>query len=73
VEGGGDSCLLELDAAVSHDREAQIHNPVHVVPIRDEIVPKLRRVIVQNLFGGRELVNRLAWSAYGTIGVELPG
>ena len=54
VEGGGDSNLFGLDAAVSHDREAQIHNPVHVVPIRDEVVPQLRRVIVQNLFDGRE-------------------
>ena len=32
----------------------QIHNPVHVVPIRDEVVPQFRRVIVQNLVDGRE-------------------
>ncbi len=54
VEDGSDSYLVDLDAAVSHDREAQIHNPVHVVPIRDEVEPQLRRVIVQNLFDGRE-------------------
>src|SRR5262245_64156116 len=54
VEDRSDSYLLELDAAVSHDREAQIHHPVYVVPIRDEVVPQLRRVIVQNLFDGRE-------------------
>ena len=34
--------------------ERCIHNPVHVVPIRDEVVPQLRRVIVQNLFDSRE-------------------
>jgi hypothetical protein len=54
VEDGSDSYLLQLDVAVPHDREAQIRNPVHVVPIRDEVVPQLRRVIVQNLFDGRE-------------------
>jgi hypothetical protein len=51
VEDGCDSYLLELDAVVC-DGEAQLHNPVHVVPIR-EVVPQLRRVIVQNLFHGR--------------------
>ena len=50
---GGDSYLLELDVAVAHDREAQIPIPVYVVPIRDEIVPELRRVIFQNLFDDR--------------------
>ncbi len=54
VEDGGDGYLLELDAAVSHDRKTQIHNPVDVVPVRDEVVPQLRRVIVQNRFDGRE-------------------
>jgi len=54
VEHGSDSYLVELDAAVSHDREAQIHNPVHVVPICEEVVPQLRRVFLQNLFDGRE-------------------
>jgi len=54
VEDGSDSDLLELDAAVSHEREAQIDDPVHVVPIREEVVPQLRRVIVQNLFDGRQ-------------------
>ena len=54
VEDRGDSYLLELDAAVANHREAQIRNAVHVVPIRDEVVPQLRRVIVQNLFDGRQ-------------------
>ena len=43
VEDGCDRYLLELDAGVRHGRKAQIHNPVHVVPIRDEVVPELRR------------------------------
>jgi hypothetical protein len=54
VEDRSDSYLLELDTAISHDGEAQIHNAVHMVPIRDEVVPQLRRVIVQNLFDTRE-------------------
>jgi hypothetical protein len=28
--------------------------PVYVVAVRDEVVPQLRRVIVQHLFDGRE-------------------
>ena len=54
VEDGSDSDLLDFDAAVSDHREAQIHNPVHVVPIRDEVVPQLWRVSVKNLFDDRE-------------------
>ena len=37
VEDRSDSYLLEL--ASSRDRDAQIHDPIHVVPITDEIVP----------------------------------
>ena len=54
VEHGSDRYLLELDAAVSHDRKAQINNPVHVVAIRDEVVSQVRRVIAQNLLYRRE-------------------
>jgi hypothetical protein len=54
VEDSSDGYLLELAAPLSHDRDRQIHNPVDVVAIRGQIVPQLRRVIVQNLVDGRE-------------------
>jgi len=64
LEDGCDSDLLELDALSPTIARHRFHNPVHVVPIRDEVAPQLRRVIVENLFDGREAVRRLAWSAY---------
>lgn len=60
VEDSCDRYFFELDAAVSGDRKTQIHNPIHVVPIRDEVEPQLRRVIIQNRFDGREAFQEVA-------------
>ena len=50
------SYLVELDAPVFDDNPP-IQNPMYVVLIRDEIVPQVWRVIVQNIFDGREATN----------------
>jgi hypothetical protein len=71
VEDGSDGDLLDLDAAVSHHRQAQIHNPVHVIPIRGEVVPQRRRVIRQNLSTLGRVLRSPAALAFCNIGVEL--
>ena len=58
VEDRGDRDLLELDAAVPRDGEAQVHDPVDVIPIGSEIVPELRCVKLQNVFDGDRSLSR---------------
>jgi hypothetical protein len=53
-----------VDAPVAHAREAQIRDPVYVVPIRDAVVPQLRRVTVQNFFDGRETCDEVGGVHY---------
>src|SRR3954467_11184013 len=53
VEDRGDRDLLEVEA-VFHNGGAQVQNAVRVVPIADEVMSQLRRVIVQNLIDRRE-------------------
>ena len=59
-EDGSDGDLLELAAAVLRHREAQIHDPVDMVSIRDEVAASLGGVVVQNLFDGREARDQLS-------------
>src|SRR5215471_19412246 len=53
VEDRGGRELLEVDTAF-HDGRTQVHDAVYMVPIGDEVVPQLRRVIVQNLINRRD-------------------
>src|SRR6476660_4829930 len=55
VKHCSDSDLFELDPiASSRDRETQVHHPIHVVAIGDEVAPQRRRMIAENRVDGRD-------------------
>ena len=46
--------LVRCSIASSRGRETQVHHPIHVVAIGDEVVPQRRRMTLQNRVDGRD-------------------
>jgi hypothetical protein len=41
---------------LSSDRKTQVHHPIHVIAVGDEVVPQRRRIMFQNRADGRDVL-----------------
>jgi len=54
VKNRGDCDLFKVVAAAGCDRYTQVHDAMHVVPVRDEVVSKRGGVLVEHSFDDRD-------------------